>query len=552
MSAIGQADGVRLPLSKCAEVNAKSEQGHTASERQELMLKNTKIGKHIIPKFLLGITLSVLTILILRSGFVGTTSSASASGAGSRPSSRLAQGCDMEPTGVETRDYWIHYKVPPGRMPDPQFDGKPAKLEVHRVRPVYAHGKCQGVPNRAIVLIHGRTNPGAVSFDTRHPTAEDPEGGKISMQEALARAGIDTFAPSLLGYGRSTRFDNGLNDPCNASLPPYNADGSCSFAEGCDRSSNPGIFPLNQQTSSLGVNPLAGQRCAHSSVYRFARIDVWADDVIRVIDDVIERAQPDNNKVVLVGNSLGGVSVARALYNLGNQAENKVQRVVFLSSFFDRLAGAQPGVEIPVNLPTEEENLPPAALSTSFPLALFGLPGGGTPLEGGSACAGRTIPGLADNVREQLIQSDVLGRNWGGNDPTNPTGLLRAPTFSNYGWNPGVAATFTIPTLVLHGFLDDQFPLSNSDHIYDSLTSVTNKALVQLQCASHPMMWEGCSGARCDDGDPNTTPYGGNSQVWAGPYSTVAAALIEWVKHGTFNGAGSGRFVINESGVVSN
>ena len=225
---------------------------------------------------------------------------------------------------------------------------------------------------------------------------------------------------------------------------------------------------------------------------------------------------------------------------------------MFLSSFFDRLAGAQPGVEIPVNLPTEEENLPPAALSTSFPLALFGLPGGETPQEGDSACAGRSIPGLADNLREQLIQSDVLGRDWGGNDPTNPTGLLRAPTFSNYGWNPAVAATFTIPTLVVHGFLDDLLPLSNSDHIYDSLTSVTNKALVQVKCAGHAMGWEGCSGARCDDGDPNTTPYGGNSQVWAGPYSTVIAALIEWVKHGTFNGAGSGRFVINESGVVSN
>jgi len=31
--AIGQADGVRLPLSKRAEVNAKNEQGHTPSER---------------------------------------------------------------------------------------------------------------------------------------------------------------------------------------------------------------------------------------------------------------------------------------------------------------------------------------------------------------------------------------------------------------------------------------------------------------------------------------------------------------------------------------
>jgi pimeloyl-ACP methyl ester carboxylesterase len=513
------------------------------------MLKNKKIGKHVILKFLLGITLSVLTVLILRSGFAGTTSSASATGAGSLPSSQPAQGCDMEPTGVETSDYWIHFKVPPGDMPDPQFDGKPAKLEVHRVRPVYAHGKCRGVPNHAIVLIHGRVFLGPPHFDLRLPTAEDPEGGKLSLQESLARAGIDTFAPSLLGYGRSTRFDNGLNDPCNASLPAYNADGSCSFAEGCDRSSNPGIMPFNQQTSALGVNPLAGQRCAHSSGYRFARMDVWAHDVHRVIDDVIERAQPDNHKVVLLGHSLGGVRVARALYLLGNQAQNKVQRVVFLSAIFNRIPQG------PLNLPTEEKDLPPADLSTSFPLLLAGRTTKNTfsisPARE-PVCTGRLNSGVPDAFWEQNLKLDVLGREWGGNDPMNPAGLVRAPTFSNYGSNPAVAATFTIPTLVLHGLDDITAPTQNSNDLFDALTSVTNKVLVQVGCGGHVMMFEDCSGARCDDGDPNTTPYGGNSQIWAGPHSTTAAALIEWVKHGTFNGVGSGRFVINDSGVVSN
>lgn len=524
------------------------------------MLKNKKIGKNVIPKFLLGITLSVLSVLILRSGFVGTTSGASASGGGSRPSSQPARGCDLEPTGVETSDYWIHFNVPPGLMPDPQFDGKPAKLQVHRVRPVYKHGKCSGVPNRAMVLIHGRTVPGPVIFDTRHPTAEDPEGGKISMQEALARAGIDTFAPSLLGYGLSTRFDNGLDDPCNASLPAYNPDGSCSFAEGCDRSLNPGIFPLNQQTryfpdglipviDGLGVNPLAGRRCQHSSGLRFARMDVWAEDVIRVIDDAIERAQPDNNKVVLFSHSLGGVRIARALYKLGGDAVNKVQRVVFMSSLFDRLFN-QNGQEIPAPLPTEES--PQADSSTTFPMALSGRGLVQPPPQDPPGCGGKTIPGLADDVWEQVMQNDLLGRNWGGDDPLNPTGLLRAPTFSSYGWNIAVAETFTIPTLVLHGLNEDVSPPSNSDHIFDALTHVTDKLLVQMKCTGHNMFWEGCAGARCDDRAPHTKPYGGHSQKWAGPYSTVNAALIEWVKHGTFNGAQSGRFVINESGVVIN
>jgi pimeloyl-ACP methyl ester carboxylesterase len=456
----------------------------------------------------------------------------------------------MEPTGVETSDYWIRFRMPPGRMPDPQFDGQPAKIQVHRVRPVYKRGKCRGVPNRAIVLIHGRTIPGAESFDTRHPTAEDPGGGKFSLQESLAKAGIDTFAPDMLGYGRSTRFDNGLNDPCNASLPAYNADGSCSFAEGCDKSSNPGIFPLNQQTNALAVNPLAGQRCAHSSSYRFARMDVWADDVIRAINDAIARARPDNKKVVLLGASLGGNRIARAIYNLGNQARNKVERVVFIASMFNRLPGPN-GTVVNAELPTEEP--PDADSSTTFPMALFGRGVAGPTQDNDPSCAGRVIPGLADDLWEQLMQNDVLGREWGGNDPMNPTGLLRGPTFSNYGWNTEVAATFTIPTLVLHGLKDATFPLVNSDNIFNALTSVTNKVLVQVKCAGHALGWEGCSGARCDDGDPNTTPYGsGGSQVWAGSYSTVAAALIEWVKHGSFNGAESGRFVINESGVVIN
>src|SRR5215207_8351847 len=68
--------------------------------------------------------------------------------------------CDELPTGVAAHDHWLHFKIPPGLMPDAQFDGRPAKLEVHRVRPVYAHGRCDWVPRRAVVLIHGCTIAG--------------------------------------------------------------------------------------------------------------------------------------------------------------------------------------------------------------------------------------------------------------------------------------------------------------------------------------------------------------------------------------------------------
>src|SRR5215475_9762585 len=198
------------------------------------MLKNKIIRKNVILKFLPIITLLFLTALILRSGFVEPTLSDTASGAGRRSSSQGGKGCDMDPTGVEARDYFLNFIVQD--MPDKQFNSLPARIEVHKVFPVYKHGKCNPeINNPAIVMIQGRSIPGPVVFDTWHPTSENPGGGEISLQVALAWAGIDTFAPSLLGYGRSTRFDNGLNDRCNASLPPYQP-GGCSNPSGCDKS----------------------------------------------------------------------------------------------------------------------------------------------------------------------------------------------------------------------------------------------------------------------------------------------------------------------------
>jgi hypothetical protein len=171
-----------------------------------------------------------------------------------------ADDCDTVPTGVETTDYWLHFKVPFGLMPDKQFDDRPAKIQVHRVQPVYKK-KCPEVTNRAAVLVHGRTITAPVTFDTKYPAP----GGTLSVQEALAWAGIDTFAPSLLGYGESTTFKEGLDDPANASLRPFDG-GNCPHPEGCDRTHNP-VFGLDQQGSLLLNNPLNGQRRKTRATY---------------------------------------------------------------------------------------------------------------------------------------------------------------------------------------------------------------------------------------------------------------------------------------------
>lgn len=467
-------------------------------------------------------------------GLVGWTQAVSAHG--------LA--CDVVPTGVAASDHWLHFRVPPGLMPDAQFDGRPAKLEVHRVSPVYANGKCPSVPARALVLIHGRTVTGAVAFDLREPVTGE---GELSLQEALARAGIDTFAPSLLGYGRSTRFDDGLNDPGNASLRPYLVDGTCPYPEGCDRTTIP--WTLDQQGTVLAVNPLGGERRAHSSGVRFGRTDVWVRDIRQVIDDAITRAQPTDGKVALLGYSLGGPRVGRTLYAANPNpllpgsvdVIAKVSRVVFVASLFGG--------------PTEET--PPPTGFATFPLAVNGDPGlasfAMTSAARDEACTGHVIPGTPEQLWRQTLRHDTVGRDWGGTDPASPTGLNRSPTFSGYGWNATVAGQLTTPTLVIQGLEDTGVPggPANAPAIYNALpSSMTNKVLVQVACASHGLLWEGCAGPRCEPA--SGTPYGGMpGEPWAGPHATLKAALIEWIENGTFDGAASGRFLLDESGVAS-
>jgi pimeloyl-ACP methyl ester carboxylesterase len=491
--------------------------------------------------------------------------------------------CDKEPTGVAEEDIFLD--VVTENMPDPTLDGQMVQMRVHRVKPVYAHGKCSSVRNEAIVMVHGRSAPGSPSFDLRlTPTEEDPDGSRISAQVALAWEGIDTFAPDLLGYGLSWRGP--LDDPCNASLPAcvnLNGDGTCpanaphavvntaGFTEcspvavGCDRTRVP-VFPVNQQANrpvGLGVNP-GLPLCAHSSPYHFANPDVFASNILQTIDFVIDEARPKGGKVTLLGYSFGGPSTSRALYLLGDHAHRKVKRVVLVNSLFNLFPGAPGTPPVVTNLPTEEEDLSPAEKSTSFPLSLAGL-GSWTGVGAREAqCTGRVTPEVINAFWDQIMELDPLGDTWGGTVPNvydengellvnNSSGLLRSPTFTRNGWNTEVAATFTLPTLLLHAADDNVALPGNADNMFNALTSVENKVLVKVDCSSHQFIGEACSGARCDDQDPNTTPYGQvpEDQAWMGPHHTIAAALIEWIKDGKFNDSKCGQFAVNPSGIVT-
>jgi pimeloyl-ACP methyl ester carboxylesterase len=351
----------------------------------------------------------------------------------------------------------------------------------------------------------------------------------------------------LLGYGESTTFKGGMDDPANASLPAYAADGGCSNPVGCDRTHNP-AFQLDQQGSVLLDNPLGGQRQKHSSSMRFAGTDVWVRDIAQVIDDAIAQAQPTDGKVTVIGLSFGAMRIGRALDAAKNPGiVTKVNRTVFLSPFFF----VAPNVQAPT-----EETAPPTGFVT-FPLNLFDR----TAFDAGdrlsptraAACPGYEVEGRRDYQWEQMLAHDDQGRKWGGPDKANPTGLVRTPTFSSYGWNAGVAGQLTPPTLIMQGLDDAGVPAgaANAPAIYNALpASMTNRVLVQLDCATHSMIVEGCSNAaRCTP--TSGTPYGGQpGQPWAGTHATIKAAVIEWITNTTFNGAPTGKFLVNSSGVV--
>ena len=264
-------------------------------------------------------------------------------------------------------------------------------------------------------------------------------------------------------------------------------------------------------------NPLAGSRRAHTSGLRFAGIDVWVRDIRQVIDDAITRAQPADGRVTLVGYSLGATRVGRALYAPRYpDIAQKVSRVAFLAPIFGG----------PLDEPRE-------GLAT-FPLTLVdrsevvdGAPAMSP--ERQSVCSGHRVPGSAEQTWAQMVVQDAIGRAWGGDAPARPAGLRRTPTFSTYGFNAEVAEQLSVPTLVMQG-LDDNVPpglgADSAPMLYNALPpSMKRKVLVQVDCATHTFMVERA-------------------------HSAVTAAMIEWITSATFDGAASGRFFVDASGVA--
>jgi alpha-beta hydrolase superfamily lysophospholipase len=439
-------------------------------------------------------------------------------------SPRPSDACDQTPTGVAAEDSFLHYLIPDGLTPDESLWGKQAKLAFRRVFPLYANGKCDGVPTHVAVLSHGGTITGPAAFDLRDPTGGDDTS--FSLQRTLALQGIESYALEHLGYGRSSRFF--LNDPCNASKPGDELGGALT--------SNAHV--ADQQGSLLIPNPLA-ERCEHTSNVRFARPAMAVFDLVQIIDYALAASKPTSGRVTVLGYSAGGARVGAFLdpanFERGNDPNanlSKVDRAILLAPVYDRLGS------------TEEAESPTPAYPT-FPLAasteasIVNPPGFWRMLASREAvCTGHRVPGTPEQLWRQLLERETAGRDWGKGEPDDDkkTGLSRFPTFSRHRFNQVVVGRYVIPFLLIQGLDDQIVSASGSCNLYNDAPGALQKVALYIGCASHMSLVEGCDPSRCTGG-------------WAGPRASVQEAIAEWIKSGTVGKGNfaSGRLLVNQN-----
>jgi pimeloyl-ACP methyl ester carboxylesterase len=320
----------------------------------------------------------------------------------------------------------------------PRYLGLSAALDVHAVVPIYADVRPDGCPTpqrRAAILVHGAMTEGTTSFDLRF--------GDYSVMKAMARAGIDTFAVNLLGYGYSTKF--GLDDPCNASAA--------------------------NQATFLSPNPLE-ITCVSPNPFKFTNTAAAVDQVDAVVDWVRERDAVD--AVHLFGWSRGGVVIGP--YALLHP--EKVESLAFLAS----------GYDFPINPPPPCRAVPcpGALLLVRDRNAMFNE---WTPQLDSANCPGQRNPGILEAIWKSVQARDPLGASWGSLHPRTG-GIQRAPSWDTLGWNPARASSVTTPSLVMTGLLDRTNPSEKEIRLYNDL-GTENKVLIRIACASHQALWEG-------------------------------------------------------------
>jgi pimeloyl-ACP methyl ester carboxylesterase len=408
---------------------------------------------------------------------------------------------ECSPIGVKRKDYFLHVV-----STLPRSFGERAKLDIHRVSPVYKHGRCshlEGVATHAVILVHGAATEAVTTFDLRFPGNADAGDSEIeeeerdrgamrseySLMESLALAGVETFAVNQLGYGFSTRFQ--LDDPCNTSQ--------------------------TDQLRLLVPNPLQDGVCPRPpDPFRFTNTDAARDQLAVVVNHVLEEV--DVKKVSFFSWSRGGNGVGAYT----SRDPSKVESLVFLASEFEAAGNPQ---QFPLLVADRAQSF------SNWDQQLAKDPAGKD--RNPALCPGEREPAILDAIWQSGQRRDPLGSTWGSTDELTG-GVRRAPTATLSGWDAEAAGKVQVPTLILTGKFDNQNPTPKQQKIYDNLQS-SSKVLIKIDCATHFALFEGST----------------LSTDWKGPHATVHDAAVQWITSGTFHTASKGVFTVSSTGAIA-
>lgn len=273
---------------------------------------------------------------------------------------------------------------------------------------------------RVVLFVHGATVPSVPDYDLEYKT--------YNWMAHLARAGFNTYAMDLSGYGNSPRPM--MDDPCN-------------------------VDPKQQKIVS--GRPLKSA-CAANYPRQFNTIrDDWKE-----IDAVVDHLRRVNrtDRIHIIGWSAGGPRVGGYVA----QHPEKINRVMLYAPS-PTIADAIPEVPaagFPMSLQTREDMEKKR-------------------WDPDVRCPGQVEPGVRDAVWKAIMAYDRVGASWGP-----PEGVMRGRVATTFGWTREMAAKVTPPTLVMVGEFDR---LKERRTVYEQISSA-DKVFVNVSCASHFMVWE--------------------------------------------------------------